>query len=677
MRRPWCSALLALLVGPAGHAQTLNLGGPAEPPPRLELAMAVERRAVEQELRRADPPGPASLASQAMRRLALGLMERGAGPDALRDGEACQSALLGLTIARRREPLDRALREIRDADLLEAAPRVLSLASHATAVEMHAAVQRLFAEVRPGVGRAGGWITFDAEASSVSLVDLATAAGLRPEAIAAVGELENAWQVRLATRAWGRGAGAERADLGDALGLIDPGRRLAPAARLRPWREEIESLIHQMQGAAADVRTNAALARLAAVGRLTEQLAGVRHPAEVRRVVDTLLASELAGPGVDARLAQARAAVESAARAFSPALEREVVRELRLPFREVGLSTRESALPLVRITPELLTRADAMSDPGVLSTLNNHRQRWAELDRIRAVSDLIREPESVGPGGEPRVAEPFRALAARLVAIQRDAATPARREEAQARRRELIDRVVEFWIVPGEEALRAHVSGETGVPGLERATGGRVRGLLDRLDADRAAWLRGTTDPGAPPPAGAETRLRALIRLIPLALDAAACAGGGEGLAAWPGWECGPAAWAWMVGDIEARLSAICAEAVRSNSVDLVRRLDSLEEDHAPGLLAGNLARAWVGRGPAPADPVDATLAELAGPPPEAGVWMGRWRADLARVCLIAEEGAVLASASDGAATRGQSRLAALRRALLEAARPVRSAVAR
>jgi len=500
-----------------------------------------------------------------------------------------------------------------------------------------------------------------------ALVDLAGAAALSEGSVAAVGAMETEWQVRRATRAWGREAEALRADLAQTLGLLDPRRRLAPAARLKPWRDGLESVIPGVSG--GDARAAATLARLAALGRLTSGLPTLRNPSESRRLVEALLELDLSGPETDARLRDAESAVASASRAFDPAVERGLVRELRQPFREVGLSTRESALAVVRAATEILTRPGAMSDPGVLSALNNHGARWDELDQLRALADLIREGPVARPGVEARVAEPFRALARRLVAIQRDVATPAKRDAAQGERRALVAAAVGFWSIPGEDALRAH-AGEA-VPGLERATGGHVRALLDRLDAERAAWLKGTTEAGAAPPAAAEARLRALARVVPLALDAAAWIAGGERLNEWPGWECGPEAWRWVGGDLEGRVAAACAEGARANAVDLSRRLDALETEHSAGLLAGALARAWAARVTPAADPVDAALAELSGPAMGPGAWMGRWRVEVARVCLIAEEAAALSASSDGSQARGQERLAALRRALLDAAGPV------
>jgi hypothetical protein len=664
----WRSGIAAAMLSLPAPGQTLNLGTPAEPPPRLELALVEPRRTLEREVRRVEA-GATGAASAALRQAALALLVRGEAPDALRDAEGATAALLGFTIARRRAELDAAMAEVRDASALESAAAVLS-DPEVSAIRVEATLRRLLADVRPEAGRDAGWIADESARADpgVSLYDLGLAAGLDGKALEALAALEERCRIRGSTRAFGRESRALRADVADALALLDPRRRLVPPARLQGWRDALTGALEAVD----EERSRATIGRLGAAGRLALELPGLRTPGETRRVVEALAATDLSAPGVEDRLRDALAAVTWAARTYQPSLEREVVRELRAAYREVGLSARESAPPVIRVAAEILVRGDAMSDPGVLSTLNAHRGRWEEADRLRRLSDLMRDASRSGP--EPVVAEPFRGLARALVLIQRDVSTPSTREAGLARRRDLVARAVAVLHVAGEDEWRGHVSGVSAVPGLDRATGGRARALLERLDADRAEWLRGVGDAGAPSPAGAEARLRGLARTIPLVLDAAWLLAGGEGLNAWPGWECGPSAWSWMAGDLEARVALLCAEAARADAVDLTRRLDELEEEHAPALVAGGLARAWASRATAAVDPVEAVLGEMAGPPADERSWMARRRSELARMCLIAEEAAALAATAEGREERGQERLASLRRALRAEARSVRAA---
>lgn len=664
MRRLWRSALAMAAATPA-CGQILNLGTPPEPPPRLELALTTPRRTLEAEARRGEE-GAAGSASAALRRAGATLLARGEAPNALSDPDATRSALLGLTIARRRADLDAAIGEVHDAAMLEWGAGAL-LQDDPAPAQVEEILRRLLAEVRPGVGTDAGWIEVrpSTRDEGPSLVEMGVAAGFAEESLAA---LDAWWRMRRSTRAWGREARVLHADVADALALFDPRRPAAPPARLAAWRQALARALEHPD----DERSRATIARLAQASRLLSDLRQARLPGETRRILDALLALDPADPGLDDRLRNAASATAWATRIYNPAHERELTRELRVPFRQVGLATRESAAPLLRVVVEILTRPDAMADPAVLSTLNAHRDRWEEADRLRRLSDLIRDPSRAGP--EPVVGEAFRGLARTLVLIQRDVSSPATREAALARRRDLVQRAVDLLHAPGEEILRRHASGEATVPGLEQATGGRARTLVERLDADRAEWLRGVADLGAPLPAAAESRLRGLARLIPMALDAAGCLAGGEGLNAWPGWECGPAAWAWMAGDLESRIALVCAEAARPGAVDLTRRLDELEQEHAPALLAGALARSWATRAEMPSDRIEAALAELAGPPAGETSWMARWRPELARMCLIAEEAAALAAGPDGSQERGRERLATLRRSLQSAARPVRTA---
>jgi len=454
-------------------------------------------------------------------------------------------------------------------------------------------------------------------------------------------------------------AGAVRAIAADRAWMSESARQ----ALTRSLDESLRGLREEETRSEAQRSLNT----LASLGAMLDDAEALGPSPESRRLRETLssTAPALAEDG-SARLQTIARAIELAQPLPEPTVERSLVRSVRPGFRALrgeAMGTRDA---LLRSLPLLVARRRAAADPGFLAAIAAQRQALDDLDALARLSGFLAGED--GPAErDPRVAAQYQLLSDRLLKLTR------RADEIETWRpilRELARQANHLHDVPGEQTLRRAAAraaaggerddgnGEASAPGgfLERATGFRQGDLINVLESARADWIRTWEDAladgrAAPPPA----TLEALTELTPLlhdlssaddhlaslqSLDRATI----PPLQAWPGWELSAEACDALMDGVEEELAEVSRLIVAGEPEEAVARAGRARERWAAAVLLGRLARETSDlRIGSQLPAAQSALTELGtgGPWLDNAAresWMAWARADLAELCVYAEE---------------------------------------
>jgi hypothetical protein len=613
------AAVTAMTAGPRAGGQTLDLAPPPALPSlaednavtRLARTVQEEIRSLERERAATEGREATVLAARiALRTVAFDLLARG-GTEPL---ERSVLAMEGLRLADLRRSLDTAL----DGEFAASAPP-RPMRSRDRIVR---GLER-FAEIAPRAMAAPGL-------GEVGALDAALATALRPlvDAVAVMSGLEGAetlgtgWPSLAAPT--NRDRRAETPDL-------------AARANACPWLlPEERAAIAAEVAAIAEGGSDEALRLVRARTQLAATLESLGEDGRKRlerlepSVVDTVRRALVAAEpdrerlGVE-RLARAVARMNEPLRlaASTERLADGLPRDLRQAGRPLVDRAKRSDRAALAGLPELLDRADSLSDPAVSGRFIAQRNAHEDLDRLAEIDRLSR---SVG-GVRPQASEPLRL---RLSRAARDLADPARRERSVAALEALSVQVERYRLLPFEDELRR-----------DRTTAvtlcaGSPAPLVAEIDLARANWADAWAEGRSSGPEAA--RLHDLWRLC-RAMTTVATSTGVERdeagrLSGWGGFHAtrstlGPAL---VDAAAKVRLAALAAVAPGpAAEADLRRLLESLERDLPVWLLAATLRTrlgSWLADRPGPPLGLLAAVRE----PPEPGAFGLSSRQDLAAI---------------------------------------------
>lgn len=377
------------------------------------------------------------------------------------------------------------------------------------------------------------------------------------------------------------------------------------------------------------------IARLAALALRVQSL----DDAPAIKRLRTELARALSEPApTDAAAESARlAALERTLALLHPKLpdERTIVRQLRPAWRVLAAALRPTEQKLVQALPEVLTRADAATDPGITSAIAAQRRAVQDIDLLLNLNTAMADQGT----GEPGLNGLWKLAADRAFKLGQDLAKPTAHDEALAGLRELASQTQDFNELPGEAELKA--ASRTDPSAWSVLTGGQTQPLLAEIAGRRGTWLSGWDRNGFAAAPAEVARLRALRDLM-AALDDAAAITPASGdftpqfaaLNAWPGFELSTGALAALTAGLREQTVEATRLITAGDAPGCAKITDRIRTDYAAALLIGRLAREAADRKvPVPAPTL---LEAAAGGPVEGLSWQSGGR--LAELCRYAEE---------------------------------------
>ncbi len=613
--------VLALLAQPI-HAQILDLDTPR--PPMLDQPNAADLLIDELEeeiehLERTPDRDPAVEARIALRRLAQ---------DLLREADAPDARLWGLTIARGRPLLDA---ELDDAPRAAAVllrndidiPR-FDLPKHPA--DRDRFLRDAFAELatqRP-IPAQWGWVPVAhdllldeqtlAAWHEASLIDDHTA-----DTLTQIVDLARRWPVYAPPAAELTRilrAGAEL--LAHATALPDETRTDARQFFTRAARD---LLVPELRDAAmSDLDALAALARPLAWSADTRDR---NTRLALVDAIDERIAQLASGePAPSATIDVLRTVMDQidAARDLSP--ENTLVRPLRPAWRAIVADLSRSADRLAELIPRILDTPDPASSPAVVAPLAAHRRLLDVAGMLTDLGASLRDPHA--RAREPVVREDRRLLAATLLRMGQNLTDERRRDDALDELRRCANqlRLLEQARVPeGEDAWRArardaHDAMSTRWVELwSRPRDEEREAELDRL-ARRIELLAGIA---------ARTRDLDLVRDDDARAD----------LNAWPAWEVEPHTLDILIAQAPERLAQTAEVFFEDNLARTAARLDAYDDEYAIVTLMARLIRAVRVSG---LTRDSATLPELCAGTPLRPAFLGTRRTEIADICLLIAE---------------------------------------
>ncbi len=612
--------MLALLTQSLS-AQRLDFDTPK--PPTLDQPTAADLLIDELEdeitrLDRALDQGPVTEAKVALRRLAQ---------DLLRDADAPDARLWGLTIARGRELLD--------AELDAAPPAVAILLRNdidiprfdlpATPPERDRFLRDAFAELatqRP-IPEQWGWVPIARhlldEQTLGAWLDASLIDDDTRSTLAQLMDLARRWPV------YAPGAAELARVLRSAANLLDFAEALDDETRAEARevfaRAARDLLVPELRDAAMnELEALAALARPLAWASATRdrdlRLALTKTVAEH---IEQLAAAEPAPPGT---LEILRTVMDQVDAARSLPSEDILVRPLRPAWRAIVADLTRSADRLMELIPRILEAPDPASSPAIVAPLASHRRLLEVADMLTDLSNAIRDPDA--RAREPVVREDRRLLAATLLRLGQSLDDARQRNDALDELRRCADqlRALEAARVPeGEGDWRA------------------------RARAEHAAMSRQWIELWSKPrDEEQEDELRRLARRIDLLASIAARARDLDlvrseevraDLNAWPAWEIDSHALDVLLAQAPERLAQTAEVFLEGNLARTASRLDAYDDEYAVAALMARLIRVLRAAG---LSSRSATLPELCAGAPQPPALLRAQRLDLARVCLLVAE---------------------------------------
>lgn len=413
-----------------------------------------------------------------------------------------------------------------------------------------------------------------------------------------------------------------------------------PAASRQKLGEDFSRAVgmlldHEAQSAGAAALNR--IVRLAQLAALTDRL----DPSNAGKRVTTALAQVMGAPPADP-VAERRSldaferAAEMIADRHTPEDEHKLVPQLRPAWRALAAGAKQIEPQLYTALPMLLRQNDAMTEPGVVATLNSARRAIEDLNGLQALSTLIAE-HAEQAGHEPQVQQAWIRLAARVIKLGQDLTKPGQHDALLAALREIIAHSYTYRSLGGA------------LPGQESAwrllTGDRSDALSAKIDSTRAACT-GALEKGQSP--GPERdRLDSLSILISTLRDLAALEPGGlpgtlspsyARLQAWPGWQMSGAALAALTPRLTNATSEAVQLAIESDPPKTTEATLRVRRDYACALLAGRLSRLAASRSIDSRALPGAVLREIGTGGPWDGCWLQDSVSDLALICRYAEE---------------------------------------
>jgi hypothetical protein len=412
-----------------------------------------------------------------------------------------------------------------------------------------------------------------------------------------------------------------------------------PAASRQKLGEDFSRAVgtllnHEAQsvGAAALNR----IARLAHLAALTDRL----DPSSAGKRVATALAQVMGAPPADP-VAERRSldaferAAEMIADRHTPEDERKLVQQLRPAWRALAAGAKQIEPQLYTALPMLLRQSDAMTEPGVVATLNSARRALDDLNGLQALNTLIAGPEQ--PGHEPQVQQTWTKLAARVIKLGQDLVKPGPHDASLAALREIIAHSYTYRSLGGA------------LPGQESAwkllTGDRTDALSAKIENTRAACTE-ALEKGQSPGLERE-RLDSFSILISTLRDLAALEPGGlpgtlspsyARIQSWPGWQMSGAALAALTPRLANATSEAVQLAIESDPAKTTEATLRIRRDYACAILAGRLARLAAARSIDSRALPGAVLREIGTGGPWDGCWLQDSASDLALICRYGEE---------------------------------------
>jgi hypothetical protein len=326
--------------------------------------------------------------------------------------------------------------------------------------------------------------------------------------------------------------------------------------------------------------------------------------------------------------------------------EKTLVRQVRPAYRVLRATLIGTRARLLLALPDVIDKALAMTDPGLVAAVNAHRETLDEARLLVSVSRVIADP-GAAPGSEPPTSDRWRHIADQLLRLGQEMGRPQTRSRAMETHHAVLLEIERFARLPGEDELAAVARGLSGgglhADAWRSLTGGKATELSARVGMARSRWVVGLGGKGN----AADADLAAMDDLVGLmtVLDALAALdigadgrpGAGYGvLQAWAGWELSAEAVESLAAPVAREAAGLVAAEIAGDSPDLSARIAVLRDGAGVLRAAGGLSRAAVAEGLSPGS----VLRECAigGPPPRA--WLG---ADLERVagmCRYSEEAA-------------------------------------
>ncbi len=732
--------LLALCLAAPATAQRqplLDLGSAPQAPAAGQgagaLALAEDLRKQAADLSRTD----ADRARGAVRRFAQTLLTTGEAAGVA----GSQRILISRTIARGLSQIDRAITAL--------GPETGDAVAALTARDLDRGIQLLrddaadpwlvtrdaFAQlartVQPATLGDYGWITAAPLHDGTLAPDVdawCVAPGVPPGTDAALKDLEALTQSALGWASYRNSARHTRAAVRDAAALLIAPPAWLPESARRAAGEQFGHAISALtaEAPAARVAALASLYRLAHLSALCAKLdafdespALKRIRAELAKTIEQPASSATSptppGPATPAPPAKPPAALSGpdSLLAFERALdlavtrlpdEKNLVRQARPPFRTFAASLRASQLKLLQALPDILARADAMTDPGITATIAAHRRTVQDVQALIALSAAMSDADAKG---EPNVAGPWKLAADRLFKLGQDLSKLATHDESLTALREFATQAQDFTTLPGEASLRDYVhatQANAGQPGPASAwsilTGDRAAALLSEVADRRGTWLSGWDRAGYAGSPAEVTRLRALRELMTLLDEASvitpvprAASTGASGtpsapstvpaagprgipsdlstdgewtpqyaaLQSWPGWDLSPEAFALLTAGLPEDLAEATRLITTGDAAACAALLARTRKSHAAALLAARLARDLTGvraaasTQPSQPDTTPETLLEFAAGGPFPIDWESNQLSRIAEICRYSEE--ALTARKLGAKDRAQSLL--------------------
>ncbi|MBL9148914.1 MAG: hypothetical protein JNM94_09500 [Phycisphaerae bacterium] len=370
------------------------------------------------------------------------------------------------------------------------------------------------------------------------------------------------------------------------------------------------------------------------------------------------------------RLARAVARVTSVLRTSANAYAREtpanLSRETKTLLRDFERAYRRAERTTYERLSALLTSADALSDPELVSLGRIQRDALLDIERVTASQRLVDAIGGVKPSAAPRVASHVRTVLRWLL-------EPARRGAALVTYEALEAQVGLFVPLPFEEELRRESDEAITL------TGAQPRALIDAIDASRAAWADAWANgEGSGPAAKHMLELYRLMRFMDAFASGISAPETRDDIALLTRWGAFHATRASMspaMVDVAASLKLATASAIAGDDKTLAAELDRLER-HTPLIrLVGRLlddARPWLEQRPDGATGVFAAIRE----PPSRSAWNLSQRDRLATLARFARE---LDQARRGRETESEAALleylASVSRSTLESLGEARSPI--
>jgi hypothetical protein len=486
-----------------------------------------------------------------------------------------------------------------------------------------------------------GWVDQDPQPDAALDIDAWARAGLSDSSVATLKDLDTLTAGALRWPPYQASALHIRRALREAANLLtapppwlpDPARRAA-AAQFEAAAAALTDEAHA-PGALASLRRMATLETLGARLSVLED-----SPAIKRTRTEFAKAVEIAPPDPTTQ-ASRLAAFDHTLDLVHPTFpdERTLVRQARPAWRVLQTSLKPTELKLTQVLPDVLSRDDALTDPGVAAAVAAHRRTIQDLQALAALNAAMVEPGA----GEPSVTGPWKLAADRLFKLGQDMGKPSTHDESLTNLRDLATQTQEFMLLPGEIALRDAAKSTDKSSSWAVLTGDRAQPLLSEVSDRRGTWLSGWDKAGYAGAPAEVQRLRTLRDLMTI-LDAASMlipAGSDAAtpfasLNAWPGVELSPDALAALIAGLADKTAEATRLITGGDAGACAKALDQIRPAFAAALLIGHLAREAADRKISPETPV---LLEIgSGGPVEGLTWRADAAARLAAICRYAEE---------------------------------------